>query len=61
MLRLDVSSMIYHVLCMTRYTEVHRIKILLILVHGIHKEKEHCLSVVQILTSKYQSRIDDGM
>ena len=33
----------------------------MILVHGIHRQKEYCLSVVQILTSKYQSRIDDGM
>ena len=33
----------------------------MILVHRIHKQKEYCLSVVQILPSKYQSRIDDGM
>ena len=33
----------------------------MILVHGIHRQKEYCLSVVQILTSRYQSRIDDGM
>ena len=26
-----------HVLCMTRYTQVDRIKILVILVHGIHR------------------------
>ena len=32
----------------------------MIFVHGIHKQKEYCLSVVQNLTSKYQSRIDDG-
>ena len=30
-------------------------------VHEIHKQKEYCLSLAQILTSKYQSRIDDGM
>ena len=30
-------------------------------IQGIHKQKEYCLSVAQILTSRYQSRIDDGM
>ena len=30
-------------------------------VHKIHKQEDHCLSVAQILTSRYQSRIDDGM
>ena len=33
----------------------------MVFVHGIHRQKEYCLSVAQILTSKYQSRIDDGM
>ena len=33
----------------------------MIFVHGIHRQKDYCLSVVQILTSRYQSRIDDGM
>ena len=50
-----------HVLCMTRHTQVDRIRILVILVHGIHKQKEYCLSVAQILTSRYQSRIDGRM
>ena len=50
-----------HVLCMTRLTQVDRIRVLVTLVSGIHREKEHCLSVVQILTSMYQSRLDDGM
>ena len=50
-----------HVLCKTRFVQVDRVGILVILVHGIHKQKEQCLPVVQILTSKYQSRIDDGM
>ena len=50
-----------HTLCMTRLTQVDRIRTLMTLVSGIHSEKEHCLSVVQILTSRYQSRIDDGM
>ena len=49
------------VLCMTRYTQVDRIRILVILVHGIHRQEEYCLSVAQNLTSRYQSSIDDGM
>ena len=50
-----------HVLCMTLLIQVDRLRILVIFVHGIHKQKEYCLSVVQILTTRYQSRIDDGM
>ena len=46
---------------MTRFIQVDRIKILMIHVHEIHKQTEYCPSVVLILTSKYQSRIDDGM
>ena len=49
------------VLCMTRCIQVNRVWIFVFLVHGIHRQKEYCLSVVQILTSRYQSRIDDGM
>ena len=33
----------------------------MILVHKIHRQKENCLSGAQILTSKYLTRIDDGM
>ena len=44
---------------MTRFIHVDRNKILVILVHGIHRQKEYCLSVAQILTSRYQSRIHD--
>ena len=33
----------------------------MVFVHGIHKQQEYCLSVAQILTFKYQSRIDDGL
>ena len=29
--------------------------------HGIHRQKEYFLSLARTLTSKYQSRIDDGM
>ena len=50
-----------HVLCMTRFFQVDRLRVLMIIVHGIHRQKEYCLSVAQILTSRYQSRIDDGM
>ena len=50
-----------HVLCMTQCFQVNRIRILMVFVRGIHKQKEHCLPVAQILTSTYQSRTDDGM
>ena len=50
-----------HVLCMTRFIQVDRVKILVVFVLGIHRQKEYCLSVAQILSSRYQSRIDDGM
>ena len=33
----------------------------MIFVHGIHRQKEYCLSVAQILTFQYESRIDDEM
>ena len=49
------------VLCTTRFIQVDLIRILMVFVHGIHRKKEYCLSVSQILTSRYQSRIDDGM
>ena len=32
-----------HVLCMTRYTQVDRIRILMVFVHRIHRQKEYCL------------------
>ena len=50
-----------HVLCKTRLIQVDRIRILIILVHRINKQKEYCLFVAQILSSRYQSWIDDGM
>ena len=31
----------------------------MVFVHGIPIQKEYCLSVAQVLTSRYQSRIDD--
>ena len=41
------------VLCTTRYTQVDHIRILVIFVRGIHKQKEYRLSFVQTLTSRY--------
>ena len=48
-----------HVLCKTRCIQI--VSESLWFVHGSHRQKESCLSVAQILTSRYQSRIDDGM
>ena len=44
-----------YVLCETQCIQVDRIRILMIFVHGIHRQKEYCLSVALILTSRYQS------
>ena len=38
-----------HVLCTTRYTQVHHIRILVIFVHRINRQKEYCLSFAQTL------------
>ena len=46
---------------MTRYTQVNHLRILVTFVHRIHRQKEYCLSVAQILTSGYLSRVDDRM
>ena len=50
-----------HVLCMTRCIQVNRVRILVILVHRIHRQKEYCLSVAHPLTSTHQSKADDRM
>ena len=50
-----------HGLCMTRYIQVDRIRILVILVHGIKKQKTTVCLLLIFSTSRYQSRIDDGM
>ena len=42
-----------HVLCMTRYTQVDHIRILVIFVHRINRQKEYCLSLARILISRY--------
>ena len=49
------------VLCMTRYNQVDHIRILVTFVHRINKQEEHCLSFAQILTSRYQSIVDNRM
>ena len=36
-------------------------KIFMIFVSWINEQKKYCLSSAQILTSRYQSRVDDGM
>ena len=50
-----------HVLFKTRCIQVDCVRILMVFVHGIHKQKEYRLSIAQILTSKYQSRFNDGV
>ena len=52
---------IMQVLCTTWYIQVSHIRILVTSVHRINKQEEHCLSFAQTLTSRYQSRTDDGM
>ena len=44
-----------HVLCKTRCFKVNRVRILMVFVHGIERQKEYCLSLAQMLTSRYQS------
>ena len=41
------------VLCMTRYTQVDHIRILVTFVHKINRQKEYCLSFARTLTSRY--------
>ena len=50
-----------HVLFKTRCSQVDRIRILVFFVHRIHRQIEYCVSVAQILSSRYQSWICDGM
>ena len=33
----------------------------MVFVHGVHRQEEYYLSFAQTLTSRYQSRTDDGM
>ena len=39
--------------CKTWFGLVLLVRIFVFIVHGIHEQKEHCLSVAQILTSWY--------
>ena len=52
-----------HYACIVLYAvlQVDRVRILVFFVHKIHKQKEYCPSVAQILSFRYQSWIDDGM
>ena len=50
-----------HVLCKTRCSQVDRVRMLVFFVQKIHRRMEYRLSFPQILSSRYQSRIDDGM
>ena len=49
------------VLCTTWYIEVNLCRILMPFVSGINRQKEYCLSLAWILTSRYQSIVDDRM
>ena len=49
------------VLCTTWFMEVNLFRILMLFVSGINQKKEHCLSLAWILTSKYQSIVDERM
>ena len=52
---------IVQVLCMTWYTQVNLIRILVTFVPRINRQEEYCLSLARILTSRYSSRVDDRM
>ena len=47
------------ILCMTWYREVNMCRILMHLVSRINRKEEYCLSLAWILTSRYQSIVDD--
>ena len=58
----DVFSTFLLVPCKTWFGQVKLVQIFIILVHGIHSRKEYCLSFTAwILSSRYQSRICDGV
>ena len=48
-----------HVSRSTWYREVNMFRIFMVFVSWINKQEEHCLSSAQILTSKYQSIVDN--
>ena len=41
--------------------QVNLVRIFVTFVHRINKQEEYCLSLARILTSKYESRVDDRM
>ena len=49
------------VLCSTWFIEVNLFRILMTFVSGIQRRKEYRLSLALILTSRYESRVDDRM
>ena len=49
------------VLCSTWFIEVNLCRILMPFVSGINRQEEYCLSLAWILTSRYQSIVDDRM
>ena len=46
---------------MTRYTQVDHIRIFVTFVYRINRQEGYLLSLAGILTSRYQSRVDDIM
>ena len=50
-----------HVSCETWYREVNMFRISMNFIFWINKQEEHCLSSAQILTSRYQSIVDNRM
>ena len=49
------------VLCTTWYREINMCRILMLFVSEINRQEEYCLSLAWILTSRYQSVVDDRM
>ena len=54
------SPCFMHVLCMTWFIQVDRVRILMI-APWINRHEEYCLPLARILTSRYQSRVEDGI
>ena len=52
---------VMQVLCTTWFIEVNLCRILMLFVSGINRQEEYCLSLAWILTSIYQSIVDDRM
>ena len=50
-----------HVLRSTKYREVNKFRIFAIVFSWINGQEEYCLSSAQILTSRYQSIVDNRM